>query len=124
MDKALLIKVLGKEDSVKLEDQIYNLRDITDEIRMGLISDMSIFTEKFIDRALYELTAINKAVEKIKSNIEDPNNSGYTNSREYLKKYVNGIYNNIGELKMNLRPFNERLVINHNNLLCDAVLKY
>ena len=32
MEKGLLIKVLGKADAVRLEDQIYNLRDITNKV--------------------------------------------------------------------------------------------
>lgn len=124
MEKGLLIKVLGKADAVNLEDQIYNLRDITDKIRYGLIGNIDMFDEKFIINALKELEGINEVIKEIKVNVEDPNNIGYTNSREYLKKYLDGIWNNITELKKNLSPFNEKLVIMHNNLLCDYVLKY
>ena len=33
MDKILLLKLLGKKDSVDLSDQVYNLREITEELR-------------------------------------------------------------------------------------------
>lgn len=124
MEKGLLIKVLGKVDAVKLEDQIYNLREVTDNIRSGLMSDMSIFNEDFIEKSIEELTLIHDIIIELKGNIEDPNKTGYTNSREYLKKYMGSICNNIKELKKNLRPFDEKSVVNFNNLLCDEVLKY
>ena len=45
MEKGLLIKVLGKADAVRLEDQIYNLRGITSKVRYGLMGNMSIFDD-------------------------------------------------------------------------------
>ena len=48
MEKGLLIKVLGKADAVRLEDQIYNLRGITSKVRYGLMGNMSIFDDNFI----------------------------------------------------------------------------
>ena len=74
------------------------------------------------DDAVKDIKLDEKTV--IKINVEDPNKIGYTNSREYLKKYLESIYHNIIELIKNLNPFNEKLVIMHNNLLCDFVLKY
>ena len=124
MEKGLLIKVLGKEDSVKLEDGIYNLRDITYQIRSGLMGNTGIFNEDFIKGAISELEEINKVIRDIKCNVEDPKSIGYTNSREYLKKYLGNIDTNIIQLIINLKPFNERGVTTHNNLLCDSVLKY
>ena len=118
MEKGLLIKVLGKADAVRLEDQIYNLRDITNKVRYGLMGNMSIFDDNFIADVVKEV------IKEIKINVEDPNKIGYTNSREYLKKYLESISHNIIELIKNLNPFNEKLVIMHNNLLCDCVLKY
>lgn len=124
MEKGLLIKVLGKADAVRLEDQIYNLRDITNKVRYGLMGNMSIFDDNFIADVVKELEGINEVIKEIKINVEDPNKIGYTNSREYLKKYLESISHNIIELIKNLNPFNEKLVIMHNNLLCDCLLKY
>ena len=66
MEKGLLIKVLGKADAVRLEDQIYNLRGITSKVRYGLMGNMSIFDDNFIADVVKALEGIN---EEIKENI-------------------------------------------------------
>lgn len=124
MDKGLLIKVLGKADGVKLEDLIYNLRDVTDTIRYDLVGNVDMFDESFINNLIKELEEINNWVKEIRVNLENTSSMGYTNSRNYLEKYLSGISDNIIELTTNLIPFNEKDVIFHNNILCDYVLKY
>ena len=76
MEKGLLIKVLGKADAVRLEDQIYNLRGITSKVRYGLMGNMSIFDDNFIADVVKALEGINEEIKEIKINVEDPNKIG------------------------------------------------
>ncbi|MGG7177044.1 hypothetical protein ACQPU1_05620 [Clostridium paraputrificum] len=126
MQKDLLIKILGKEDAVKLEDQVYNLRDITDEMRLNIASNMVVFEdEKFIQGIQHELEVIADRVKSIKDKMELPENTvGYTNSREYIKKYLSNMNTNIEGLIKNLNPLDIKQVIYHNNMVADLVLIY
>lgn len=126
MQKDLLIKILGKEDAVKLEDQVYNLREITDEMRLNIASNIVVFEdEKFIKGIQHELEVIGERLKSIKDKMELPENSvGYTNSREYIKKYISSMCTNIDGLINNLNPFDIKQVIYHNNMVADLVLRY
>ncbi|MGL4107098.1 hypothetical protein [Clostridium sp. LP20] len=126
MQKDLLIKILGKEDAVKLEDQVYNLRDITDEMRLNIASNMVVFEdEKFIQGIQHELEVIADRVKSIKDKMDLPENTvGYTNSREYIKKYLSNMNTNIEGLIKNLNPLDIKQVIYHNNMVADLVLIY
>lgn len=126
MEKGLILKILGKENSVKLEDQVYNLREITDETRINIASNEEIFRDElYIKRFQHELYKISEVLESIKKNMELPENSiGYTNSRVYLKNYIINMCKNIELLIESLKPCDMKKIIYYNNMIADLVLKY
>ena len=126
MDKGLLLKILGKEYSIKLEDAVYNLREITDEIRANLSFNIEFFSdEKHIKNLKHELEGIYKVLDGIMDNMNLPeNNIGYTNSRNYIKDYVSRLCVNIDGLKEVIIPFEDKKVVYYNNMIADLVLKY
>ena len=126
MDRGLLLKILGKEDAIKLEDTIYNLREITDEIRANLSLNITFFDdEKLVTRLQYELKDLNEILNYIRANMELPeNNIGYTNSRNYIKDYIDKMLVNIDGLVQNIIPFIDKKVIYYNNMIADLVLIY
>lgn len=126
MDRTLIMKILGKEDFVKLEDTVYNLREITDEIRDSLIFNPDIFNDvKFLDSTQYGLVSSLQVIKDLITKLEDPNLiSGYTNSKEYLKKYVTSFSIYIDGILKSIKPIDEKSLTHNNNMVVDLILKY
>lgn len=126
MDRTLVKKILGLEYFVKLEDTIYNLREITDDIRDSILFNKDIFyNTEIIDRSNYELNSALQIIKSILSKLENPDLIvGYTNSKEYLKKYVNSISCDIDSIQKAFLAKDEKLLVYHNNMLCDSILRY
>lgn len=124
MDRTLVLRLLGKKDAVDLEDQIYNLRDISGLLREHTILDIPVSEENIVN-IIRRLNAITKILVPIKEKLEDENIiQGYTNSKKYLAKFVKDILVNTEEVIKNLEVFEHKALIYHNNLLMDLLLVY
>lgn len=124
MDKFLILKILGKKDFVELDDQIYNLREIIDDLRQGILLKVSLNTD-FIDKAIDDLTIISNSLNSIKDILEDSFKiPGYTNSKKYLHKFTFDLCLNIEALIENMNPIKAEAFIYHTNIIADLVYSY
>lgn len=123
MDRALVSKLLGKNDSIILEDQVFNLRDILDSVRASIITDV-IINDSDLEKISKRLKGISKIILPIKSKLEDESIIGYTNSKKYLAKYLNDIILNIENLNNVMNPLKKREFVFYTNILMDVVLTY
>lgn len=124
MDRGLVLKLLGKKHAVDLEDQVYNLRDITDGLREKIILGLQL-EEDYSLSTINRLKTISKILLPIKDALEDENIiPGYTNSKLYLKKFINDIILNIDGIIEALNPFDNKNFIYHTNVLMDKILAY
>ena len=124
MDKNLIIKILGKKDALDLDDSVYNLRDVCDELRNIIILNLSI-DEEFEIRNRRRLKAINGIImpiwEKLKN---DKYIQGYTNSKKYLLKYTEDMSTYIEGILSSMQPLNINELTYNTNMLMDLVLVY
>lgn len=124
MEKELIMKILGKKDAVDLDDSIYNLRDIGDDLRQVILLNISV-DEEFKTRTARRLKAIMKIIAPISERLKDENYIiGYTNSKKYLAKYIDDINKNINEVIDSMEPFNNKNFIFYTNMLIDLILSY
>ncbi|MGL4656336.1 MAG: hypothetical protein ACRCWM_10700 [Sarcina sp.] len=121
MDKILVSKLIGKNNAIILEDQIYNLRDILDCFRMSIITGEKIkVNEMFISKN--RLSEINSIIEPMINVLEGL--VGYTNSKKYLDKYLRDLSTNILGLIKAIGTKEEKDFIYYTNLAMDLVIKY
>ncbi|MBB6623279.1 hypothetical protein [Clostridium gasigenes] len=124
MDRTLVLKLLGKKDSVDLGDQLYNLREITEELRELIILNLPI-KEEIIEITIKRLSDIYNIIMPIKENFKDDNSIvGYTNSKVYLSQFINDLCVNIQGLIRSCKPFDNKGFIYHTNIIIDLVLVY
>lgn len=124
MDRTLVLKLLGKKDSVDLGDQVYNLREITEELREIIVWSLPI-DEEVITSTINRLSDIYNIIIHIKKNFQDDNSvPGYTNSKIYLSKFINDLCLNTQGLIKNFKSFDNKGFIYHTNIIIDLVLVY
>ncbi len=124
MDRTLVLKLLGKKDSVDLGDQVYNLREITEELRELIILNLPI-NEGIIESTINRLSDIYNIILPIKENFKDDNSiAGYTNSKVYLSQFINDLCVNTNGLIRSCKPFDNKGFIYHTNIIIDLVLVY
>ena len=124
MDKNLIIKILGKKDAVDLDDSVYNLRDVCDELRNVIILNLSI-DEEFEIRNRRRLKAINGIIMPISGKLKDDKCiQGYTNSKKYLLKYTEDMSTYIEGILSSMEPLNISDFTYYTNMLMDLVLVY
>lgn len=124
MDKQLLLKLLGKKNFTDLEDEIFNLRNLTNTLREKIILNLEI-DSSFIEDMKFNLNKIYSVLDRIHSYLANPNLIlGYTNSKKYLIKFVNSICTNIQNLLLALNPPNTEKITYYNNVLIDLILTY
>ena len=124
MDKNLIIKILGKKDAVDLDDSVYNLRDVCDELRNVIILNLSI-DEEFEIRNRRRLKAINGIIMPISEKLKDDKYiQGYTNSKKYLLKYTEDMSTYIEGILSSMQPLNINELTYNTNMLMDLVLVY
>lgn len=124
MDKILIKKLLTKKDAVDLDDSIYNLRDIGDELR-NFIMIASDVDDNFIIRNIRRLKAIGDIIKPISDKLKDDNYiEGYINSKKYLVKYLDGLCINIEGILSSIEPCDIKILTYHTNMLMDLVLMY
>lgn len=124
MDRTLVLKLLGKKDSVDLEDMVYNLREITEELRESIILSLPIKEDEKA-QVSRRLNVIYNMLMPIKENFKDGENvQGYTNSKAHLSMFINDLCVNTKGLINSLQPFENKSFIYHTNVIIDLVLDY
>ena len=124
MDKQLLLKLLGKKDFTDLEDEIFNLRNLTGNLRAKIILNLEIDSNFIYDMKI-SLNKIYSVLDRIHSSLVNPNLIlGYTNSKKYLIKFVSSICTNIQNLLSVIDPVNIEKITYYNNILIDIILSY
>lgn len=123
MEKFLLLKILGKKYSVLLDDEVYNLKLIAEDLREINLNGLSIETD-FVNKSKED---INKAIVNLKEILEFLASGqviGYTNSKNYLTKYIDDlILHSIGIVE-NIKEEETKELIFHSNMLRDLLLVY
>ena len=120
----MIAKILGKKDAVDLDDSIYNLRDVCDELRSIIILNLPI-DEEFKTRNRRRLKAIDGIVKSISGKLKsDDYIQGYTSSKKYLVKYVEDISTYIEGVLYAMEPLNIKDFTYYTNMLIDLVLVY
>ena len=124
MDRALVLKLLGKKDSVDLDDMVYNLREITEELSESIVLSLPI-KEEAITQTVRRLNVIYNILLPIKENFKDGENvQGYTNSKAHMSEFINDLCVNTKGLINALEPFENKAFIYHTNVIIDLVLDY
>ena len=124
MDRTLVLKLLGKKNSVDLEDMVYNLREITEELRECIILSLPI-DEDTIARTNRRLNVIHKVILTIKDDFAEGNNvPGYTNSKVHLNEFISSLCTHTDGLIKSFQPFDNKVFIYHTNVIIDLVLDY
>ena len=124
MDKNLILKLLGKKDAVDLDDSIYNLRDISEDLRNIIILSLNM-DESFILTNKRRLSSIYNILTPISCKLQnDTYIQGYTNSKKHLEKYVKNICTHLTEIISSIEPLNIKKFTYHVNMLIDLILIY
>lgn len=124
MDRVLILKILGKKDSVDLDDQIYNLRDIMEPLREIIVFKLPI-DEEIKTSTIRRLNAIKNIIKPIKEKLDDENAiQGFTNSKKFLSEFIHDLLVNIEGLINSFEPFDNNKFIYHSNFIMDLVLVY
>lgn len=121
MDRILVSKLIGKNSSIILEDQIYNLRDILDCFRASIITGEKIRENKMFI-AKKRLSDISDIIVPLIESLE--NLKGYTNSKKYLDKYLKDLSFNILQLIKSIGSKDNKEFVLYTNIVMDLVLKY
>ncbi|MGG7143281.1 hypothetical protein ACQPVP_07415 [Clostridium nigeriense] len=124
MDRKLIEKIIGKKNYADLNDEVFNLREVTSKMR-----EIIVFKEKFTEEFLND---INKKVINSKSVIDniidglenDKFISGYTNSKIYLLKYLKDYQYNLNGILKTSNPLNYNKLIIYTNSLIDLILLF
>ena len=124
MDKALILKILGKKDSVDLGYMIFNLRDICYNLRDIIDLDLDINNEFILDTK-EKLNNIYTVVKAIENNLNSSDNLiGYTNSKNYLLNFITKLCSNLLGLINSFEPLEIKKLIYYNNVMIDVMLIY
>lgn len=124
MDKALILKILGKKDSVDLGDMIFNLRDICYNLRDIIDLDLDINNDFILDTK-EKLNNIYTVVKAIENNLNSSDNLiGYTNSKNYLLNFITKLCSNLLGLINSFEPLEIKKLIYYNNVMIDVMLIY
>lgn len=123
MDRDLILKMLGKKDSVDLYDSIYNLRDMGNELRRIII--LNLFNKEELIKYKNELENIYNVIKPILDKVNDDSYiKGYTNSKKYLIKYIEDLCKSIDGIINGIEIMNIKELTYHINILMDKVLIY
>lgn len=124
MDKLLITKIMGKKDAVDLDDSVYNLRDVCDELRNIIILNLPI-DDEFKARNRRRLKAIYDIVKPMTDKLKDDSYiQGYTNSKKYLLKYIEDMTAYIEGILSAMEPLDFKNFTYYTNMLMDLVLVY
>lgn len=121
MNKDLIIRILGKEQAIKFDDEIFNLREIVQDLRHSIILHLSI-EDKTADDIKKKFISISITMKLLLKTIN--NVKGYTNSKNYLKNFIEKICLHIKEISSALNDDDFKNLTYHTNCLADLVFSY
>ncbi|GAA0086347.1 hypothetical protein UT300007_27860 [Clostridium sp. CTA-7] len=124
MDRKLIEKIIGKRNYVNLNDEIYILREITNIMRQNIQNNIA-FTDELINEVNIKASKSKSIVSEIIDGLEnDSFVVGYTNSKNYLLKYLKDVNNNLVGIIESSNPFKYDELIIYTNGLIDLILLF
>ena len=124
MDRKLIEKIIGKKNYVDLNDEIYNLREVTSKMREKIIFKEN-FSENLLNyisnKASKSKTIVDNIIEGLENDKFAP---GYTNSKIYLLKYLKSYQYNLDGILKTISPLNYDELIIYTNSLIDLILLF
>lgn len=124
MDRKLIEKIVGKKNYVDLNDEVFNLREITSKMREKIVFKEN-FTEEFLDDINKKIINSKSIIDNIIDGLEnDKFASGYTNSKIYLLKYLKDYQYNLNGILKTSNPLNYNEIIIYTNSLIDLILLF
>ncbi|MDI9215585.1 MULTISPECIES: hypothetical protein [Clostridium] len=124
MDRKLIEKIIGKKNYVDLNDEIYMLREITSIMRQNIQNNLS-FADEFISEINTKASRAKVIIDDIVKSLEnDSFIVGYTNSKNYLLKYLKDFNINLEGIIKNTNAFNYDELIKYTNSLIDLILLF
>ncbi len=124
MDKSLLLKILGKKDSVDLGDMIYNTRNICSNLRNVINLNLELDKDSALEKK-ENLAQIYDVIKAILDNLKNADSSlPYANSRKYLLNFITNLCSNIDNLINSLENLDLKNITYYNNVIIDLILKY
>lgn len=124
MDRNLIEKIIGKKNYVNLNDEIYMLREITSIMRQNIQNNLG-FSDELINEVNIKASKSKVIVNEIIDGLEnDSFVVGYTNSKNYLLKYLKDTNNNLEGIVESTNPFNYDKLIIYTNSLIDLIILF
>lgn len=124
MDRKLIEKIIGKKNYVDLNDEIFNLREMTSNMREKIVFKEN-FTEDFLNEIKKKVLKSKTIVDNIIEGLEnDKFVQGYTNSKIYLLKYLNDYQYNLNGILKTINPLSYDELIIYTNSLIDLILLF
>ena len=124
MDRKLIEKILGKKNYVNLNDEIYILREITSNMRQNIQNNLS-FTDELISEINVKASKSQVIIDEIILDLEDDSFIvGYTNSKNYLLKYLNDFNNNLEGIINSIKPLSYDELVKYTNRIIDLILLF
>ncbi|GAA0824426.1 hypothetical protein [Clostridium tertium] len=124
MDRKLIEKILGKKNYVNLNDEIYILRKITSNMRQNIQNNLS-FTDELISEINVKASKSQVIIDEIILDLEDDSFIvGYTNSKNYLLKYLNDFNNNLKGIINSIKPLSYDELVKYTNSIIDLILLF
>lgn len=124
MDRKLIEKIVGKKNYVDLNDEVFNLREITSKMREKIVFKEN-FTEEFLDDMNKKIINSKSIIDNIIDGLEnDKFASGYNNSKIYLLKYLKDYQYNLNGILKTSNPLNYNEIIIYTNSLIDLILLF
>ncbi|EEH97905.1 hypothetical protein PMY56_10405 [Clostridium tertium] len=124
MDRKLIEKILGKKNYVNLNDEIYILREITSNMRQNIQNNLS-FTDELISEINVKASKSQVIIDEIILDLEDDSFIvGYTNSKNYLLKYLNDFNNNLEGIINSIKPLSYDELVKYTNSIIDLILLF
>lgn len=124
MDRKLIEKILGKKNYVNLNDEIYILREITSNMRQNIQNNLS-FTDELISEINVKASKSQVIIDEIILGLEDDSFIvGYTNSKNYLLKYLNDFNNNLEGIINSIKPLSYDELVKYTNSIIDLILLF
>lgn len=124
MDRKLIEKIIGKKNYVDLNDEVFNLREITSDMRKKIVFKED-FTKNFLNNINRRVIRAKSTVDNIIDGLEnDKFVSGYTNSKTYLLQYLKNYQYNLSGILKTIDPLNHDELIIYTNSLIDLLLLF
>lgn len=124
MDRKLIEKIIGKKNYVDLNDEVFNLREITSDMREKIVFKED-FNEDFLNNINRRVIMAKSTIDNIIDGLEnDKFVSGYTNSKAYLLQYLKNYQYNLSGILKTIDPLNHDELIIYTNSLIDLLLLF